>query len=171
MNQYDYHESDQEDSLQWSIIKKPITQEKLSSEDNQELGSVLGSKCYSKCLELMINLLTAHKKLALYKNAGDLIKIEKGGMEIDGIEKDLTENIAKLSQKEAIIMLAWKEIQNTGREYCVKRGVSEEIMEEFWEKYIEKVLQGGRYKPESLLKSVIDIFKGSCRKDIKDIVV
>jgi len=115
----------------------------------------------------MINLLTAHKKLALYKNASDLIKIEKGELEIEGIEKDLMENIAKLSRDETLILLAWKEIQNRGREYCLKREGSEEIMEEFLEKYIEKVRQGGRYKPEGLLKSVIDIFKGSFRNERK----
>jgi len=128
-------DSDHHDDTQWNVLSNSITPETLSESQKEEYATVIKSKAFSRCTELIINLLSAYKKLNLRGSACPRIKRTQEEDKIESIKRPLVKEIGYLSKDEAVLWLAWKDLEATGKGHCVKFDLEPEAVEEIWDEY------------------------------------
>lgn len=148
--------SKQENS-EWEVVSQPLRRSDLSEEDQLEYTKTVKSKSFSKCIELILNLISAYKKLNLHGSTCDRAKLNKVQDKIEGLRSQIIEEQSKLSEKENIIWIAWEEIEAIGKEHCNKIGVDTTVLDSFW----GGLSQGQEQKSyiSGFLKATANVFK------------
>jgi len=151
--------SEDHDDHQWDVLSHSITPEALMEAQKEEYAKVIKSKAFSQCTALILNLLSAYKKLNLRGSACPKAKKNQEEDKIESIKRPLIQEIGTLSKDEAVLWLAWRDLEAIGKEHCAKFDLDPETVEEIWDEYHGKASVGKTSLSQSLAKVTVGLLK------------
>ncbi len=143
----------------WDVLSHSITPEALTESQKEEYAKVIKSKAFSQCTALIINLLSAYKRLNLRGSACPRTKKNQEEDKIESIKRPLIQEIGTLSKDEAVLWLAWRDLEAIGKEHCAKFDLDPETVEEIWDEYHGKAHMAKSSLSQSLAKVTVNLLQ------------